>query len=115
MEIYKMFNDKVVDNNSVLLFKLINKLIHSIEEQSLLIVIKNSVCENSRISISTIDTAMISNQVHFINYQFQTIEILRQMITTVEEMKNSDNIRHLIPRPCHTTHYDRSNGNSLTR
>ncbi|CAF2824008.1 unnamed protein product [Rotaria sp. Silwood2] len=86
---------KIIDNNSDLLIKLIYKLIHTIEEQSSSIGIMNGLCENVRKLISTLDTTKITHQGHFIDYQIRMIEILQQMIITIEQIHASDNIRHL--------------------
>ncbi|CAF3405979.1 unnamed protein product [Rotaria sp. Silwood1] len=86
---------KIVDNNSDLLIKLIFKLIHTFEEQSSLIGIMNGLCENIRKLISTLDTTKITHQGHFIDYQIRMIEILQQMMITIEQINTTDNIRHL--------------------
>jgi talin len=82
---------KIVDNNSDLLIKLIQKLVHTLQEQS-----SSLSVENIRKLISTLDTTKITNQGHFIEYQSRMIEILRQMTMTIQQINNSDNIRHLI-------------------
>ncbi|CAF4681847.1 unnamed protein product [Rotaria sp. Silwood1] len=86
---------KIVDNNSDLLIKLIFKLIHTFEEQSSLIGIMNGLCENIRKLISTLDTTKITHQGYFIDYQIRMIEILQQMMITIEQINTTDNIRHL--------------------
>jgi hypothetical protein len=84
---------KIVDNNSDLSIKLIQKLVHTLEDQS---SSSAGLCENIRKLILTLDTTKISNQGHFIEYQNRMIEILRQMAMIIQQINNSDNIRHLI-------------------
>ncbi|CAF3755907.1 unnamed protein product [Rotaria sordida] len=86
---------KIVDNNSDLLIKLIYKLIHIFDEQTSTIGIMNGLCENIRKLILTLDTTKLTHQGYFIDYQIRMIEILQQMIITIEQINNSDNIRYL--------------------
>ncbi len=89
---------KIVDNNSDLFIKSIQKLVHTLEEQSSSVGVMNSLSENIRKLISTLDTTMITNQGQFLDYQTRMVEVLRQMAKTIQEINNSDNIRHLSNR-----------------
>jgi talin len=86
---------KVVDTNSDLLIKLINKIVQKFQEQSSSMGIMNGLCDNIRKLISTLDTTMITNQGHFIDYQNRMVEILRQIARAIKERNNSIDIRHL--------------------
>jgi chemotaxis regulatin CheY-phosphate phosphatase CheZ len=55
----------------------------------------NSLCVNIRQLISTLDTTMITNQGHFLDYQTRMVELLRQMAMIIQEINHSDNIHHL--------------------
>ncbi|CAF0758188.1 unnamed protein product [Adineta steineri] len=90
---------KVVDDNSDLLTRSIHKLVHTLEDQSSSIGIMSGLSENIRKLISTLDTTMLTNQGHFVDYQTCMVEILRQMARTTQEIltqtNHTDNIRHL--------------------
>jgi hypothetical protein len=58
----------------------------------------NSLSDNIRKLISTLDTTMITNQGQFLDYQTRMVEVLRQMSKTIQEINHSDNIRHLLNR-----------------
>jgi hypothetical protein len=59
----------------------------------------SGLSENIRKLISTLDTTMLTNQGHFVDYQTRMVQILRQMARTTQETltqtDNTDNIRHL--------------------
>jgi talin len=90
---------KVVDDNSELLTKSIHKLVHTLEDQSSSIGIMSGLSENIRTLISTLDTTMLTNQGHFVDYQTRMVEILKQMARTTQEIltqtNHTDNIRYL--------------------
>jgi talin len=90
---------KVVDDNSDLLTRSIHRLVHTLEDQSSSIGIMSGLSENIRQLISTLDTTMLSNQGHFVDYQTRMVEILRQMARTTQEIltqtDQTDRIRHL--------------------
>lgn len=91
---------KVVDNNSDALIK----LIHTFEQHSLFIGIKNDLCDNIRKLISSLETTTITSQGHYMDYQSRMMEVLRQMIQTIQEINNSDNIQHLANQLTHEYH-----------
>ncbi|CAF3354839.1 unnamed protein product [Rotaria socialis] len=86
---------KIVDNNSDLLVKLINNLVHTIEEQSSAIGTMNGLCENIYKLISTLDSTMTTNQGHFIDYQSRMTETLRQITKTIEQIHHSSDVVNL--------------------
>ncbi|CAF1156243.1 unnamed protein product [Adineta steineri] len=86
---------KVVDTNSDLAVKLIQKFIQIFQEQTSTNGQINNLCDNIRKLISTLDTTTIKNQGHFIDYQTRMIEILRQIIKTIKDINDSIDIRHL--------------------
>lgn len=90
---------KVVDENSELLTRSVHKLVHTLEDQSSSVGIMSGLSENIRKLISTLDTTMLTNQGHFVEYQTRMVEILRQMARTTQEIltqtDRTDNIRHL--------------------
>ncbi|UJR28105.1 hypothetical protein I4U23_009360 [Adineta vaga] len=90
---------KVVDDNSELLTRSIHKLVHTLEDQSSSIGIMSGLSENIRKLISTLDTTMLTNQGHFVDYQTCMVGILRQMARTTQEIltqsNHTDHIRHL--------------------
>lgn len=90
---------KSVDDNSELLTKSIHKLVHTLEEQSSSIGIMSGLSENIRTLVSTLDTTMLTNQGHFVDYQTRMVEILKQMARTTQEIltqaHHTENIRHL--------------------
>ena len=90
---------KLVDDNSELLTRSVHKLVHTLEDQSSSIGIMSGLSENIRKLISTLDTTMLTNQGHFVEYQTRMVEILRQMARTTQEIltqtDQTDNIRHL--------------------
>jgi hypothetical protein len=59
----------------------------------------SGLSENIRTLISTLDTTMLTNQGHFVDYQTRMVEILKQMARTTHEIltqtDHTDNIRHL--------------------
>lgn len=88
-----------VDENSDLLTKSIHRLVHTLEEQSSSIGIMSGLSENIRTLVSTLDTTMLTNQGHFVDYQTRMVEILKQMARTTQEILtqtyHTENIRHL--------------------
>ncbi|UJR21334.1 hypothetical protein I4U23_024428 [Adineta vaga] len=86
---------KIVDTNSDLLIKLIQKLIQIFQEQSSANGLMNGLCENIRQLISTLDTTKITNQGQYIDYQTRMVEILRHLARTIKEINDSIDIRHL--------------------
>ncbi|CAF5195768.1 unnamed protein product, partial [Rotaria magnacalcarata] len=86
---------KIVDNNSDLLVKLINKLVHTIEEQSSAMAARNGLCEKIYKLISTLDSTMTTNQGHFIDYQNRMTETLRQITKTIEQIHHSSDVANL--------------------
>lgn len=90
---------KVVEDNSESLTRSIHKLVHTLEDQSSSIGIMSGLSENIRKLISTLDTTMLTNQGHFVEYQTRMVEILRQMARTTQEIltqtNTTDNLRHL--------------------
>jgi hypothetical protein len=90
---------KVVDDSSDSLTKSVHKLVHTLEDQSSSIGIMSGLSENIRKLISTLDTTMLTNQGHFVEYQTRMVEILRQMARTTQEIltqiNHTDNSRHL--------------------
>ncbi|CAF0901956.1 unnamed protein product [Adineta ricciae] len=90
---------KVVDDSGDLLTRSIHILVHTLEDQSSAIGIMSGLSENIRKLVSTLDTTMLTNQGHFVDYQTGMVEILRQMARTTQEIltqkNNTDHIRLL--------------------
>ena len=89
---------KIVENNSDLFIRTVEKLVQTFEQQSSSVGVMNHLSESLRKLISTLDTTMISNQGQFMDYQVRMIEILRQIAKTVQEIHSSDSIRQLANR-----------------
>jgi talin len=91
---------KIVENNSDLLIKLIQKLVHTLQDQPSSNGVMIGLCENIRKLISTLETTTVTNQGHFADYQSRMVEILRQMARLTKEIlpqsNNSENIRQLV-------------------
>jgi hypothetical protein len=89
---------KVVDDSSDSLTQSLQKLVHTLEDQSSSIGIMSGLSENIRKLISTLDTTMLTNQGHFVDYQTRMVEILRQMARTSQEIltqrHHTENVRH---------------------
>lgn len=89
---------KIVDNNSDLFIRSLQKFVQTLEQQSSSSGVMNHLSENIRKLISTLDTTIISNQGQFTDYQTRMIEILRQIAKTTQEIHSSDSVRHLANR-----------------